>query len=530
MFQPRASLAQFVFEQAEPPENYQLQVFMDQEEALVKVFEKCDMVESEHLVLTPEGHKYFKDLLRRPELETSFDVYIGKKGGVVDRYAIITEEMGCFHPITWILSTDAKGEIIDIAVMIYRESRGQEVSRRRFLKQFEGKSIDDPISVNRDIIKITGATTSVRAVCRGVKKMITIIHELYIKGEGSSPSLARRLSPEEVTSLSVSERSLFTTATFIKGVKTVFTAEADSEIQFFSVANKVFQELERIETLFEKEVKLINKRAGKSPVSCNSEVFEVLKRCYHYSVLTDGAFDITVFPLLKQMGVYRGQFKKINQEKLISLLHSVSYKNIQLHDEGNLISFLHKRTKIDLGPVVKGYAIDQVMGIVKEAGITSAMIHFGCVAGMLESPSEKDFWHIGIPHPEIRDVTSGTLRLVNKGIAFMADYSRYPTVQNKVYLHLIDAREGKPIYNGVLAATALSDKTEEAAVLATALFVMGKEGIQELPKVFDGFNGALYCDNEQDEREFVLSSGMTEYFTEEVEEMCQIGHGTGCSF
>ncbi len=175
------SSGQSLLEGEEPPENYKLQVFLEEEDAIAKVFDGCDKVESEILTLTPEGLEYFKGLLKRPDIETTFQVYIGKKGNVIDRYAIITEEMGCFHPITWILSTNNEGKILDIAVMIYRESRGHEVSRKRFLKQFEGKSLKAPLSTNKDIIKITGATVSVQAVCRGIKKMITFIHEFYIK-------------------------------------------------------------------------------------------------------------------------------------------------------------------------------------------------------------------------------------------------------------------------------------------------------------------------------------------------------------
>ncbi len=162
------SSGQSLMEEGEPPENYQLQVFLEEEEALAKIFAGCDQVESEIIALTPEGLGYFKELLKRPDIEATFEVFIGKKGTVIDRYAIITEEMGCFHPITWILSANTEGKVLDIAVMIYRESRGHEVSRKRFLKQFEGKSLKDPLSTNKDIIKITGATTSVQAVCRGV--------------------------------------------------------------------------------------------------------------------------------------------------------------------------------------------------------------------------------------------------------------------------------------------------------------------------------------------------------------------------
>lgn len=232
------SSGQSLLEEGEPPENYQFQVFLEEEGAIAKVFAGCDQVESEILALTPEGLEYFKGILKRPDLEAIFEVFIGKKGPVIDRYAIITEEMGCFHPITWILSTNAEGKILDIAVMIYRESRGQEVSRRRFLKQFEGKSLKDPLSTNKDIIKITGATTSVQAVCRGVKKMLAFIQEFYIKKNHLSGTLAQRLTPEEVHATRATHRQLFTTARVIDGVKAVVAAEADSERQFFPPGRK----------------------------------------------------------------------------------------------------------------------------------------------------------------------------------------------------------------------------------------------------------------------------------------------------
>lgn len=169
--------------------------------------------------------------------------------------------MGCFHPITWILSTDTKGEILDIAVMIYRESRGHEVSRKRFLKQFEGKSIKDSLSTNKDIIRITGATVSVQAVCKGVRKMLAFIHEFYINRNPASTNMVQRITSNQTT-LARTSRQLFTTARVIEGVKAVVAAEVGSERRFFSVADKAFNEIERIERLFRKESKLLNSVAG----------------------------------------------------------------------------------------------------------------------------------------------------------------------------------------------------------------------------------------------------------------------------
>ena len=520
---------QSLLEEEEPPENYKFQIFLEEEEALAKVFAGCDKIESEFLSLTPEGNEYFKRLLKRPDIETEFRVYIGKKGNVIDRYAIVTEEMGCFHPITWILSTDTEGRILDIAVMIYRESRGREVSRKRFLKQFEGKSIKDSLSTNKDIIRITGATVSVQAVCRGVKKMLAFINEFYIKNDPASKTLTQRITSNQAT-VARASRQLFTTARVIEGVKAVFAAEVDSERRFFSVADKAFNEIERIERLFRKELKLLNSTAGETVYSCNNEVFEVMKRCYQYGVLTEGAFDITVSPLLETWGVYKGKLKAVREEKLIPLLKAVSYKNIKMNDNGKVISFAHRQTKVDLGPVVKGYAVDKALELIKVAGITAVCINYGNVTRMLGSPSGKNAWKIGVPHPVKGDSVIGSLSLSNRGVAFAANYSRYSSVQDKIYNHLVDPKLGKPITDGILAVTAIANTAEEAGALATSLFVTGIDGIQRLPKIFPDMGWVLLYEKSENNIELLVSPIISEKFCKGEEKIFKDGKGSGCPF
>ena len=520
---------QSLLEEEEPPENYKFQIFLEEEEALAKVFAGCDKIESEFLILTPEGREYFKELLKRPDLETTFRVYIGKKGDVISRYAIITEEMGCFHPITWILSTNTEGRILDIAVMIYRESRGHEVSRKRFLKQFEGKSTKDSLSTNKDIIRITGATVSVQAVCRGVRKMLAFIHEFYINNNPASTNLAQRITSNQAT-VARASRQLFTTARVIEGVKAVVAAEVDGERKFFSVADKAFNEMERIERLFRKELKVLNSVAGETAYPCNKEVFEVVKRCYQYGALTEGAFDITVSPLLEKWGVYKGKLKAVREEKLIPLLKAVSYKNIKMNDNGKVISFAHKQTKVDLGPVVKGYAVDKALELVRESGITSVCINYGSVTRMLEPPSEKNSWKIGVPHPIKGDSVIGSLSLSNRGVAFAADYSRYPSVQDKIYNHLVDPKLGRPIMDGILAVTAIANTAEEAGALATSLFVTGIDGIQRLPKIFPDMGWVLLYEKSENNIELLVSPNMSEKFMKGEEKIFKYGKGSGCPF
>ncbi len=159
----------------EPEDNYQPQVFLTEEQALLKVLPDCDEIAYDEIILTDESKTVLQNRLRRKIYENSFITYIGIKSGKVAGYAIITEEVGKFHPYTFIVSVSPKGKIRDIAVLVYRESRGAENAHKRFLHQFKGKSLKSPLRINKDIINITGATMSVVTMCTGTKKVLAVI-------------------------------------------------------------------------------------------------------------------------------------------------------------------------------------------------------------------------------------------------------------------------------------------------------------------------------------------------------------------
>lgn len=99
--------------------------------------------------------------------------------GIFRGYAIVTEEIGKYRPITFMVGVTPELTVRDVSVLVYRESRGGEVKRKRFLSQYRGKSAHDPIDVNRDIINISGATISVRSVNAGVKRVLAEVTALF---------------------------------------------------------------------------------------------------------------------------------------------------------------------------------------------------------------------------------------------------------------------------------------------------------------------------------------------------------------
>jgi len=95
-------------------------------------------------------------------------------------------EIGKHEYITFIVGVTPKGEVGDVAVMEYRETRGEEVKDRRFLRQFHGKKLTDPITVDRDIENYTGATLSSHAIATGVKKALVLVQAFYLQNFAES--------------------------------------------------------------------------------------------------------------------------------------------------------------------------------------------------------------------------------------------------------------------------------------------------------------------------------------------------------
>jgi Na+-translocating ferredoxin:NAD+ oxidoreductase RnfG subunit len=92
------------------------------------------------------------------------------------------------------VGVDPDGGVLNVEVLIYRESRGSEVRTKRFNAQYEGKTVWDPIRMNKDIINISGATMSVRSLSAGVKRTLVIVDEIYLKplGHGSDSTRAQQ--------------------------------------------------------------------------------------------------------------------------------------------------------------------------------------------------------------------------------------------------------------------------------------------------------------------------------------------------
>jgi len=157
-----------------------IDVYLTEEEALKILFPKAQKIHAEELRLTPDQKLQIQDRIGWKFPEESFRAFQAETDGKVDGYAVIQETIGKHRPITYIVGITPQGKVFDVEIMVYRESKGSEVRRKRFNAQYEGKTAQDPISINKDIINITGATMSVRSVSAGVKRALVLVDEFYL--------------------------------------------------------------------------------------------------------------------------------------------------------------------------------------------------------------------------------------------------------------------------------------------------------------------------------------------------------------
>jgi len=160
------------------------EVFMTEEDAVKIMLAKSERVRKEVIRLSQEKKDVIEQRIGWKFPEESFELYIGETGDKIDGYAMVNNTIGKHKHMTYMVGIDNRGACTDVELLVFREAKGSEVRRKRFNAQYEGKTVFDPIRINKDIINITGATMSVRSISAGVKRVLVLVDEFYLKPAG----------------------------------------------------------------------------------------------------------------------------------------------------------------------------------------------------------------------------------------------------------------------------------------------------------------------------------------------------------
>ncbi|MFA9562966.1 MAG: FMN-binding protein [Nitrospirota bacterium] len=172
-----------------PQEMGQEDVYLTPEDAAKLMFPESDSIRSEVISITEDQKRLIVERIGWNFPESTFDCFIGETKGKIDGWAFTQHTIGKHKPMTYMVGVAPDGEVTNVEILVYRESRGSEVRKKRFNYQYQGKTVDDPIRINRDLINISGATMSVRSMSAGVKRALVLADELYLKSQSKSTAI-----------------------------------------------------------------------------------------------------------------------------------------------------------------------------------------------------------------------------------------------------------------------------------------------------------------------------------------------------
>ncbi len=170
------------------------EVYLSEEEALKLMFPKSERIKKDLLKIPSDKKTVIEERIGWKFPEEAFEVYIGETGAQIDGYAFVQNTIGKHKPMTYMVGVDARGRVSNVELLVFREARGSEVRTKRFNVQYEGKTVSDPVRLNKDIINISGATMSVRSMTAGIKRVLVLVDEFYLRpaGLGSDTVAARK--------------------------------------------------------------------------------------------------------------------------------------------------------------------------------------------------------------------------------------------------------------------------------------------------------------------------------------------------
>jgi FAD:protein FMN transferase len=246
----------------------------------------------------------------------------------------------------------------------------------------------------------------------------------------------------------------------------------------------------------------LNSRAAQGPVLVLPSLLQLLQRGVELSEASGGAFDFTAGPLVKCWGFFRGQGEMPEPADIEAALGRLGSRFVRIDPEERTVRFEKAGMEIHLGAIGKGYAIDEMVALLRSYGIRDALLHGGTstVYGMGSPPEQEDGWAIGLRDPRKPGARLGVLKLKDRALSVSGDYQQFFEHEGRRYGHVLDPRTGWPA-QGIRSAAVLAESATDTDALSTAAFVSGVAGARALCERFPGLGAILVPEPELEDRE-----------------------------
>jgi thiamine biosynthesis lipoprotein len=280
---------------------------------------------------------------------------------------------------------------------------------------------------------------------------------------------------------------------------TIYGAESD-----LSDAEDLIDDLEGKLSVTDQdsEIYAVNRDGGGT---LTDDAADLLTQALALCADTGGALDLSIYPVVRAWGFTTGNYAVPDQETLDELLAHVDYTEINL--DGDTVT-LAPGMEIDLGSVAKGYTGDRILALLRENGVTSALLNLGGNVQALGSKPDGSPWRVAVQSPA-GDGYLGALEVTDQAVITSGGYERYFEQDGVTYWHIIDPSTGSPARSGLISVTIVGSSGLVCDGLSTALFVMGLEDAADFWRSREDFEAVLVTEDGQ----VYVTQGLADTFT-----------------
>jgi thiamine biosynthesis lipoprotein len=245
-----------------------------------------------------------------------------------------------------------------------------------------------------------------------------------------------------------------------------------------AAVDAAFEEARRLDHMLsnykpESELSEVNRAAAGRAVAVTPELFDLLSACVGYSRESEGAFDITVGPLMKVWGFYKGTGRLPHRAEVRSAVDRVGYRNILLDPVNRTVRFARPGVELDPGGIGKGYAVDRMAAVLKQYGIGTGLVSAsGSSMYAIGAPPGEKGWRVNIRDPKDDRKSVAEIYLKDESMSTSGNYEKFFRAEGEIFSHIMDPRTGWPA-QGVLSVSVVAPRTLDSEAWTKPLFVNG---------------------------------------------------------
>jgi FAD:protein FMN transferase len=264
------------------------------------------------------------------------------------------------------------------------------------------------------------------------------------------------------------------------GSVTTVVAYGQDPVRLQSAISDALHEMQRLDGMLSNykprsEWSEMNRLAAQQPFKVSHELFELLAACVDYSRKSEGTFDISVGPLMKVWGFYKGSGHLPAEGAVSDALQTVGYQNIILDSKTRTVRFAQEGVELDPGGVGKGYAVDRMIEVLRNKGVRSALVSAGGSSiYALGNPPNRNGWEIHLMDPKspLRPVETVTLR--DESLSTSGSHEKFFYADGKLWSHIMDPRTGRPS-EGMLSVSVIAPRTLDSEAWAKPYYILGRQ-------------------------------------------------------